>query len=181
MKATLFLKEIQAVFENNQQIIQNELMKLTDDEYNWKENTTSWSILECLSHLNVYATNYQEPIERAIAKASNTTFPTDYKNGWFGKMAIEGIHPDNLTKQETLKKYNPIHSELDRKTLDVYLKNQEKWKTLLQEAEGVNINKNLVPVEFFKLLKMKIGDALAFVIYHEARHLKQALNVKNQF
>ncbi|MBA4055707.1 MAG: DinB family protein, partial [Marivirga sp.] len=38
------------------------------------------------------------------------------------------------------------------------------------------LNKSHVPVEFMKLLKMNLGDALTFVIVHEQRHISQAKN-----
>ena len=36
-----------------------ELLKLkTDKELNWKESSKSWSVLECLEHLNLYGQFY---------------------------------------------------------------------------------------------------------------------------
>ena len=55
-----------------------------------------------------------------------------------------------------------------------FLAYQQELLTLLEKAKGKNINQRKVPVEFFKLMRMKIGDALAFVVTHEQRHILQA-------
>ena len=62
-------------------------------------------------------------------------------------------------------------------TISKFLAYQQELLTLLEQAKSKNINQRKVPVEFFKLMKMKIGDALAFVITHEQRHILQAQTV----
>jgi uncharacterized damage-inducible protein DinB len=48
---------------------------------------------------------------------------------------------------------------------------------ILSASGRVNLNKIGVPVEFVRLLKMNLGDALQFVIVHERRHALQAIAV----
>lgn len=72
---------------------------------------------------------------------------------------------------------NPNNSQLTRDTVDKFLKHQQELLVLLTKAKGVNLSKKAIPVEFFKLLKLQIGETLEFVIEHQERHLQQALRV----
>ena len=73
---------------------------------------------------------------------------------------------------------NSSLGNLDGSTIERFLKHQEELLGLIRKSLLININRNFVPVEFMKLLKMNLGDALQFVVVHERRHLVQAGKVK---
>jgi len=170
---TLLTKLIKDV-ENIISTVDKEFKSLTISQLNQKENVDKWSILECLEHLNRYHAYYNNAIKQGLNNAKSTTADKTYKNGWFGKMSIDMMSPDNTKKQKAITKFNPVGSQLTKETIVKFLAYQQELLTLLAEAKGKNINQRKVPVEFFKLMKMKIGDALTFVITHEQRHILQA-------
>lgn len=172
-----FLDEVKAIYKNNESSIQSALEKASETDLNKKPNADSWSVLECLEHLNIYARYYQPAIKNAIQKAKKGDSLADYKSGWFGKMSIEGIQPSNTKPQKTLKKYNPTASQLTLSVVKEFQKNEAEWAEIIEMAYAININQRAVPVEFLKLIKMKIGDALCFAIQHEARHVQQILKM----
>lgn len=155
--------------------INSNLIGLPNETYNWKANAESWSILECFEHLNIYNRYYNAALKNAIQKAKNSSPKDNYKSGWFGQMSINMMKPDNKKKQKTLAKFNPANSTLDTSVFDEFIQHQQDLLKMLENAKAINISKNLVPVEFFKLMKMKIGDTFRFVIVHQQRHLQQAL------
>lgn len=163
--------------ENIVSTVNKQFKPLSINELNWKKNVDKWSILECLEHLNRYHAYYNTAIKQALVAAKTDTKDTSYKNGWFGKMSIDMMSPDNLKKQKAITKFNPTGSQLTKDTVTQFLKYQEELLTLLEQAKSKNISQRKVPVEFFKLMRMKIGDALAFVVTHEQRHILQAQNV----
>jgi hypothetical protein len=59
-----------------------------------------------------------------------------------------------------------------------FRQHQEQLLQLLARAAHADLNRKAVPVEFFKLLKMRTGEAFEFVLVHEQRHMQQALRVK---
>lgn len=160
--------------ENIISTVDKQFNPLSINSLNWKKNVDKWSILECLEHLNRYHAYYNAAIKQALATAKSDTKAATYKNGWFGKMSIDMMSPDNLKKQKAIAKFNPMGSQLTKDTITHFLKYQQELLTLLEQAKGKNISQRKVPVEFFKLIKMKIGDALAFVVTHEQRHILQA-------
>jgi hypothetical protein len=83
------------------------------------------------------------------------------------------ISPKNTKKHKTIKKMNPHGSILSGSVVDEFLKNQQQLLVLLNKAKQADLGKKAVPVEFFKLLKMNIGETLLFMALHEQRHFLQ--------
>ncbi|WP_230407180.1 DinB family protein [Pontibacter cellulosilyticus] len=160
--------------------VTNEFAKLDLDALNYKPSAESWSILECLEHLNRYSRYYNPALAKAIAQNSNGNFLESINYSWLGKKSLDMVRPQNAKKHKTVKHMNPNNSKLGRGAIDEFLMHQEKLQQLLQNAKGTNLNKKAVPVEFFKLLKLRIGETLEFVVTHQERHIQQALRVKQQ-
>ena len=171
------INELSQDVDNIISIVDKEFKSLSVSELNRKENVDKWSVLECLEHLNNYHAYYNPAIKKAIAQAKSYKGETAYKHGWFGKMSIDMMSPTNTKKQKAIARMKPAKSELDQSTITRFLTYQRELLTFLAQAKIVNISQRKVPVEFMKLMKMKIGDALAFVVTHEQRHILQAQKV----
>lgn len=163
----------------------NEIIRITNESFlplddarlNWKESSAHWSILECLEHLNRYNTYYLGEITRGIALAPQLAGTVEVQSSWIGKKFISMMHPDNVKKQKTFSRMNPVNSSLTREVLQKFLDEQNSLLNLLSLARNINPNKGNVPVEFFRLISLSIGDTLKFVIVHQQRHINQALHV----
>lgn len=160
------------------QTVQNDFQHLPLEALNWKENPSSWSILECFQHLNLYARYYVPAIKNAIAANQSTTADANFKYSWMGKKSVDMMHVENTKKQKTVKHMNPNGSQLSKSVLTEFLQFQTQILDLLKAGASVNLNTKKIKIEFFKLLKLRIGETLVFVVEHERRHLKQALKVK---
>ena len=171
------LNKLQKDVENIVLTVDKEFKKLSVSELNQKENVDKWSVLECLEHLNRYAAYYNQAIKNALEQAKADTTESAYKNGWFGKMSIDMMSPQNVKKQKAIAKFNPVGRQLEETVITQFLTHQQELLTMIAIAKTKNINQRKVSVEFFKLMKMKIGDALAFVVTHEQRHILQAQEV----
>lgn len=157
------------------ELVEKEFIPLPDAALNWKPGPEKWSILECLDHLNRYNRYYNTQIKKALAGSSR---PFRFSHGWLGGYFIRTVSPDNGKPMQTLKHLNPAGSHLDQATLQEFLAHQKELLRLLEQARGADLNRRRVPVEVFRLLRIKTGDALTFVIRHQERHLQQALRVK---
>jgi hypothetical protein len=158
-----------------------EFESLPESDLNWKEHPKKWSILECLEHLNRYSNYYHAEIKKAIARATPASEKIDHeaKSTWMGKKFIAMMHPDNTTKHKTFARMNPIEGSLKKEVIYEFLRNQQELATILEAASKVDLNKTSIPVEFLKILRMNLGDALQFVVAHEQRHIKQANAVRS--
>ncbi len=171
---------IQSLIEQTRRIInQAEQLKTLDNQsLNWKEHESSWSILECLEHLNLYGDFYLPEIEAKI-KAYTGNSELDFRPGLLGNYFAQSMLPkEKLNKMKTFKDKNPLNSALDRTTIDRFLSQQMRLLHLLSESRKVSLNKVKVPTTITKLIRLKLGDAFPFVINHNIRHFKQIENVQ---
>src|SRR5260370_41649741 len=68
---------------------------LTDDQLNWHSTEGSWSILDCLQHLNVSVTQTLPAFDRSIAEGreKGQTSNGPFRYGWFARMIARSMEP----------------------------------------------------------------------------------------
>ncbi|MBP9794205.1 MAG: DinB family protein [Flavobacterium sp.] len=152
------------------------LKQKNDTELNWKENPESWSVLECLEHLNRYGHFYIPAIEKTILNSKYNS-EVEFKSGILGNFFAESMLPKKkLNKMKTFKDKNPLNSNLDRKVIDEFIHQQIQTIALLNKAKTVSLSKNKVEITLTKWMKLKLGDTFRFVINHNCRHIQQIQN-----
>lgn len=152
--------------------------QLSDADLNLRRSPTSWSILECLEHLNLYGDFYLPEIENRLAAAMPKNGNVEFKSGWLGNyFALSMLPGENgkLNKMKTFKKMNPIHQQLHRSVLDRFRTQQNKLNELLLKAKSVDVERVRTSISISTLIKLRLGDTLRVVVYHNQRHLAQAL------
>lgn len=150
---------------------------LTLKELNWRSASDSWSILECMEHLNLYGDFYLPEIAKRMS-ASNHGPAQLFKSSVIGNYFAEGMLPkEKLNKMKTFKDKNPLGSKLDITTLDRFIEQQKKMLELLDKARHKDLTKIKTAISITKLLKLRLGDTFRVVIYHNQRHLVQAAKV----
>ncbi|MCP2043188.1 DinB family protein [Pontibacter sp. HSC-36F09] len=174
------LEQISRTVENQKHTVIAAFVPLELSLLNYKPAPDSWSILECLEHLNRYSRYYNQVLAKAINANTGSEHEQKISYTWLGKKSLDMVRPDNGKKSKTVRHMNPNNSQLSHQTLEEFLDHQTELLQLLDKAKDANLNKKAIPVEFFKLLKLRIGETLEFVALHQERHLQQALKVKKQ-
>ncbi|CAM3938785.1 DinB family protein [Flavobacterium antarcticum] len=148
--------------------------KLSIETLNSKVDPNSWSVLECLEHLNLYGDFYLPEIKKRME--ISTTIPREnFKSGFLGNYFAMAMVPKKpLKKMKTFKDKNPIGSELDQTTISRFIKQQEVLLQLLEKAKTVDLSKIKTAISISKLIKLKLGDTFRVVVYHNDRHILQA-------
>jgi uncharacterized damage-inducible protein DinB len=167
------LEQMSREVETIVQFVNLEVKKLPQEKLNQRPANGGWSLLECLEHLNRYSNYYNPALDKAIAKNMAANPNQEITLTWIGKKSVEMITPKNTKKHKTIKKMNPQGVMLNGAVVDEFLKNQQQLLVLLDKAKQADLGKKVVPVEFFKLLKMNIGETLLFMTLHEQRHFLQ--------
>jgi len=153
----------------------------SDSELNWREDEKSWSILECIEHLNLYGDFYLPEIERVIRNSRSKTEEL-FKSGVLGNYFAKAMLPKaKLNKMKTFKDKNPSKSNLNRNTFDRFERQQIQLIDLLNKARNINLNKEKTNITITKLIKLKIGDTFRFVINHNTRHINQIERISEFF
>lgn len=139
----------------------------------WKASSESWSVLECLEHLNLYAEFYNPAVKLAI-KNSTSIPERHFKSGFLGAYFAKSMLPnEKMNKMKTFKDKNPVFSQVSSTVLDDFINQQKEFLTLLESAKTVNIGKVKTPITITKWIKLKLGDTLQFLVNHNIRHMSQ--------
>ncbi len=150
------------------------------EELNRRNSPESWTILECLEHLNLYGDFYLPEIEGRI-NAAQTSNNETFISGWLGNYFAVSMLPGEkgkLNKMKTFGSMNPINKPLGLNTLERFEKQQRHLLVLLDKALQVDLGKVKTGISISKWIKLKLGDTLRVVIYHNQRHVIQAVKVQ---
>ncbi len=151
-----------------------QLKKQSIDVLNWKQNATSWSVLECVEHLNRYGDFYLPEITKRIGISKHEPSKV-FKSNWLGKYFSKSVsYNEDLNKMKTFKAMNPLNSELDTATLQKFISQQYQIIELLDMSKNVNLDKTKTAISISKLIKLRLGDTWRVLVYHNERHVKQA-------
>jgi hypothetical protein len=150
-----------------------QLEALPDQALTQKADATSWSALECIEHLNRYGHFYLPEISKRIAETKTDAAPV-FKSGWLGNYFANSMLPkEKLNKMKTFAAMNPLNSPIDRTVIDTFMLQLQTMLDLLQQCRNVNLNTIKTSISISSLIKLKLGDTLRVVIYHNERHVKQ--------
>jgi hypothetical protein len=168
-------KLIETLIEQTRQNLNNieKMMDYSLAALNWKADVTSWSILECLEHLNLYGEFYLPQISEKIGHSSTKPEP-EYHSGFLGAyFAKSMLLKEKLNKMKTFKDKNPLNARLDKTTIDRCVRQQLVLLDLLDQSRKISLNKVWIRTSISKLISLKLGDTFSFFINHIIRHLKQ--------
>src|SRR5699024_8905620 len=94
--------------------------KLSDATLNLKKDSESWSILECIEHLNRFGQFYIPEIKQRIAHSKIGPSET-FKSGLLGNYFAKSMLPKpDMKKMKSPKAMNPQNSKLSRDVLDTF-------------------------------------------------------------
>lgn len=171
---------IQSQIEQTRLII-NEVEKLRANNLHsltWKQNLSSWNILECIEHLNLYGKFYLPQIEDSINQ-TNTKNEVNFKTGILGNYFVTSMLPkEKLNKMKTFASKNPLNVYLEKTVIDTFIHQQLKLIELLNKSKYVSLNNVKIKTSLSSLIKLKLGDTFQFIINHNIRHLKQIKNIQ---
>lgn len=162
--------------------IQNYFYYLEEEDLNMKPHDKAWSILEIFKHLNLVHQFYLQQMERKVpqlkAPDSDQLAP-----GWLGRTAVKNMEPGNNGsipfKMKTFKKIDPIQARARGEAIvaDVvfrdFVEDLQRLEDLIQQAENKSLENAKIQT-VLPLLKMRISDALPFILAHAQRHVVQA-------
>lgn len=149
------------------------------EQLNYKSNDTDWSVLECIEHLCLYGKFYLPEIENRILKV-DPVYNHSFKSGFLGNYFVNMIKASNLKKIKATKQMDATGSDLTMSTINQFLKQLEWLDSLLAKSENVDLTRVKTSISLSKIIKLRLGDTLRFIVYHNERHILQATKIKNK-
>jgi len=186
MTTESLFQELEKITKTSIDTVQKQLSKLSQSQLEWKPNSETWNLLEIFAHLNEYALYYHP----AFSKKIDTTRFRDPKEQFIssplGRSAWKSMKLGNAKnvkrKFKAPKLYNPtiVSSIVKPTAITDFIAQQNELLEILNKAKTINIRKSKVGISISKIIRLRFGDALLFVIYHNERHVQQAINLINQ-
>ena len=179
------LDEISVITRKNLALIEENFNSLTDTQLSWRKDKNSWNINEIFAHLNEYARYYHKTIAEKIKNTRYREPREAFISSPLGRSAWKSMKLGNAKnvkrRMKTPRLYNPLfHPELlNGKDLQTFTDGQQLLLQIIKEASNVNLRRVRIPISISKIIRLRLGDALLFVVYHNERHVQQALNVIN--
>lgn len=183
MTSTDLLNEARKVSDSSLRTVKERLLSLSQTQLTWRPNEVSWNIQEIFCHLNQYAAYYHQAFKRSIEKTKFALTRENYLSSPLGRSAWKSMklgRAQNVKRKfKAPKAYNP---RLDPTLLtgqDVkdFEANLGELFGIFDQAAKVDLRRVKIPISISKIVRLRLGDALLFVVYHNERHVQQALNI----
>ncbi len=157
---------------------------LSDDQLNWRPAKDSWSIAECLQHLNVAVTKTLPAFDRAIAegRSRGQRASGPFRYGWFSRMMVASMEPPPKFRMKTpgLLRVTVGGTYRGADLIPEFAEVRDQLAVRVRQADGLDLGhvKTISPVN--RLLRMPLGAYFDFILAHDRRHLWQASQVRNR-
>lgn len=183
MKSSVLIHEVKLITQVSIEFTKKKLLHLGPNQLNWKPSANAWNINEVLAHLNAYTKFYIEGITEKLNKTKYTTPIENFVSSPLGKAAWKSMKLGKMKnikrKFRSPKEFNPsiFPSLINENTQLEYISLQEEYLKLLENAQNYNLRKVKLALSISKLSKLRLGDVLLFISYHNERHIQQILNI----
>ena len=179
------IQTVNDITRNNLETIQKKVSKLSENQLTWIPNPGVWSVQQVLAHLIEYGNYYHPTILKKIENTRFTSTKEAFVSSPMGRSAWKSMKLGNARnvkrKFKAPKGYNPtFDKEIIRgNEVQEFLRQQEELLTIFEKAQTVNVRRVKVPISISKIIRLRLGDALLFIVYHNERHVQQILNLCN--
>ena len=157
--------------------------ELNAEELNRKPNANTWSIAQNIDHLIVINSTYFSIFNEM--REGSYDLPFIAKIGFivnlFGRLILHAVKPETKRKIKTLPKWEPSESEISPDILERFQKHQEALKHEIIDCKDLLAKNAIISSPANKHIVYRLKTAFDIIVAHEQRHLKQGLQVKNQF
>lgn len=183
MTTSELFEEVRRITQQNIEAIQGRFIHLSQAQKEWKKDPTTWSLNEIFAHLNHFAAYYHTAFKRKIEKTRFREPRENFISSPLGRSAWKSMklgNAQNVKRRfKAVRIYNPtFHPELvSGSDIETCLNDQKDLLTILDSAKMINIRKAKIAISISKIVRLRFGDALLFVAYHNERHVQQALNL----
>ncbi|MCG3162863.1 MAG: hypothetical protein JMDDDDMK_04221 [Acidobacteria bacterium] len=183
-KSVELISELQKYYSQVEEIKRDaqDLVKgLSEAQFNWRPSPATWSIGECLEHLNVTARLYWPLMAEAIngARVNGWFSNGPYKRTWLGSLIIRTTEPPVRMKFKAPRRFRPPADMPMNQVLSQFVAFQDRLLDLIRDANGVDLGRPKIQSPGTKLIKLTLGQSFGLMTAHERRHLWQARQIKD--
>ncbi len=185
MTTESLFQELEKITKSSIETVQKHVSRLSQSQLEWKPNRDTWNLLEIFAHLNEYALYYHPAFSKKIDTTRFRDPRQQFISSPLGRSAWKSMKLGNAKnvkrKFKAPKLYNPliVTSIVKPTAISDFISQQNDLLAILEKAKTINMRKSKVGISISKIIRLRFGDALLFVIYHNERHVQQAVNLIN--
>ncbi len=148
----------------------------------WRPRPEKWSIAEHVAHLTLSNRPYLPAIDASVAAArrGGRLGPGPYRGSWLGQRFAASLEPPPRRRTKTFKKLTPAPSLDTSAALSEFRACQGELLEVIRRAEGVDIGRAKLASPHFRLLRLRVIDALDALLAHTRRHIWLVREVQDQ-
>jgi hypothetical protein len=152
---------------------------LTDAQFHARPAPASWSVAECVEHLNTTARVYLPQLDDGIADAIRRGLyahgPFTYN--WLGRLFVRLMEPPVRLRAKAPQVFLPAPGRSRQEIVAAFRAYQVQFIDRLRQANGLDLARARVRSPASRWIRLPLGSAFALVAAHERRHLWQARQV----
>ena len=135
----------------------------------------AWCALECIEHLNRYGRFYLPEIKKRLGERRSASANSNFRSTWLGEYFAHSVKDKpKLNTMNTFANMNPSGSTLTGEVIDEFIEQQEALLGLLKQCLLTDLVKTRTSISISKWIRLRLGDTLRVLIYHNDRHMAQA-------
>ena len=141
----------------------------------WRPHPQEWSIGQVVEHLILTDAPAIDPISRLVANGPRGETP--WKPTIMGRLLTKAVEPTTRWKTNAKKGYLPTESPR-RDVVRQYIAIRERLLLLVEQSQGLNLNRMKTKYPIPTPLAYNLGDAFMILTRHTQRHLQQISQIR---
>jgi len=172
------LNALEKEVEEQMKFVLLNFQNMSEQQLLYVPNKDSWSISQCLQHLNSYGEYYLPLLEQEKNRSSKSLPNTIYKSSWIGNYFVNKMDPKRSPKKlKSMQKHIPSQGITAPQIISNHLSQQEALLLYIRIFQTLNLSKRSIPTSLTPLIKLTSMDTLRFLVAHTSRHILQASRV----
>ena len=150
---------------------------LDSNRFHQEPNAKAWSAADCAEHLCRYGDFYLPECKSRLQEASPNQVPSalQFKSSRLGEYFAKSMWPqEKLNTMNAFKSMNPTYSETRLEVLEEFENQLEDWLVFLKVSAPYDWTRIRTSISISKFIRLRLGDSLRVVFYHNERHIRQA-------
>jgi hypothetical protein len=135
----------------------------------------SWSVAECVAHLNLTSHAYVGPLRQALSGArADGTAPARYRRDLLGWLVWRAVRPQTKIKVKTSASFVPTAAAPAAELVAEFDRLQDEQMALVRQGDGLPLGRLKIVSPFGPAMKYNVYSAFSILPAHQHRHLQQA-------
>lgn len=180
MERKLLFNRFREEVEKNTKFALDNFSHLSEPQFNWTPGTDTWSIGQCILHINMTSRHWLKQFEKILKHGVKSNNTGNYKPGVLGNYLVKIITPVATRKFKTPEIFQPHFLVNGKACMDEFMDFQKRFLELADKIKNYDLEKNKLNFPVTSLVHVRLGDAFTIYNQHARRHLNQAMKVMKQ-